>query len=235
MSTGLGKSSTWIGTGTYASFLAALVADKSTTDDDTAIAYLPSGPTNGVDGGTNIIVSVANLHAVGISTNPTPDGFDGTVSLNTSIMNLTRPPGDPAKYDLKAVAQHEIDEVLGSGSGLGLATIRVMDLYRYTLAGARTYTTSGDDAYFSIDGGTTKLARFNQGTGDKGDWWSSGPHTPQVQDAAGTPNATPNMVVELRMLEVIGYNFTVPEPGSLALLGIGGMLIAGRRARRAVK
>jgi hypothetical protein len=125
-------------------------------------------------------------------------------------MNLDRQTIDPSKYDLKAVVSHEIDEALGTGSGVGQANIEPPDLFRFTAAGARTHTTSGDDAWFSINGGTTDLARYNQNaSGDYGDWWSTGAHTPQVQDAFATPAATPNLGVELTVLDVVGYDYIV--------------------------
>jgi hypothetical protein len=110
-----------------------------------------------------------------------------------------------------------MDEVLGLCSGLDSSSSDPFpeDLFRYTTSGSRTYTTGGDNAYFSLDG-VTDLARFNQNTdgysgGDYGDWWSSGARAPQVQDAAITPGATPNPKVELTALDVIGYHL-VPAP-----------------------
>ena len=109
-----------------------------------------------------------------------PGGFDGIIKLNTSTMNLSRASNNPSKYDLLSVAEHEMDEVLGLGSDwTSQATDYTFpqDLFRYTAAGARTFTRSGDDAYFSLDG-TNFLVQFNQASnGDYGDWWSTGvPH-----------------------------------------------------------
>src|ERR1051326_688403 len=225
-STGLGASSTAIATAGYSTIRGAMTADAKTTNDAVALANTPGGATNPVNGGSSIVVTTANLRALGFAIAP-PGGFDGTIFLNTSIMNLTRSSIDPSKYDLLAVAEHEIDEVLGLGSGLNLPPsvpfIRMEDLFRFTsTAGTRTFTTSGDNAFFSIDGGVTDLARFNQNSGgDYGDWWSVGAHTPQVQDAFGTPGTTPNMGVETTALDVIGYDLVtlpVPEPATYGLM-----------------
>jgi len=41
--------------------------------------------------------------------------------------------------------------------------------------------------------------------GDFNDWYSPGTQAPQVQDAVGTPGATPNLGTELTVLDVMGY------------------------------
>jgi hypothetical protein len=163
------------------------------------------------------------------NTTATPDSAanqpDGVISLNTANTNLSPADKvDPNKYSLFAVVAHEIDEVLGTGSALDGAKngdpaptgpVTAEDLFRYKPSGARSFTTalktSGRfpvfiQAYFSLDG-THDLARFNQQEGgDFADWYSPGGQTPQVQDAFGTPGATPLPAVELRVLDAVGYN-----------------------------
>jgi hypothetical protein len=200
-----------------------LAATATTAMDANALAHLPAGANNPVNGSATIDLTVPNGRALGFSGpdwDVIPGLPDGTVSLNTSIMNLTRTSIDPSKYDLLAVVAHEIDEVLGLSSALdGLANgdpaptgyVDVMDLFRYDLSGNRSFDTlSSSQAYFSLDG-TTRLMRFNQdANGDFHDWYSPGGQTPRVQDAFGTPGATPNPTVELIGLDVIGYHFLVP-------------------------
>lgn len=240
MATGLGQSNWYYRNVTYSQYRNALAADQTTSADATALAHTPGGSTNPVNGGTSVSVNLANLRALGITANPPVGAFDGTVSLNTSITNLDRTAIDPSKYDLLAVTEHEIDEVLGLGSTLdnsGPTNIRPEDLFRYDQFGSRSFTTDTTvQSYFSIDGGNTLLARFNQAsTGDNGDWYSTGPHTPQVQDAFSTAGATPNLGVELTALDVIGYNLApaaVPEPSSLLLLGALGAVSGAGYWRR---
>ncbi len=238
---GLGSSSTWIYQRSYANYRADLVNDASTPDDNTALASLPVQANSPVDGNANLWLSHANLLAIGVNPGATPDGFDGTITLNTSIMNLDRITINPSKYDLMAVASHEIDEVLGLGSGLDLLSSgldhlsRPEDLFRYSANGVRSYTTSSTaTSYFSIDGGATNLVGFNQSGGgsDYGDWVSSS--TPRVQDAYGTPGATPNLGVELVALDVIGYNraMPAPEPSTLASAGLAVLMGLGYTWRR---
>ena len=124
--------------------------------------------------------------ALGLASGP---ATGNTVSLNTSICNLDRNTIDPSKYDLLAITEHEIDEVLGMGSALnGLnngdpaptGPVWVEDLFRYGppgaggTAGARSFATGvSTQAFFSINGGYTDLARFNQHQGgDFSDWYS---------------------------------------------------------------
>ncbi len=242
---GLGSSATYSWGIGYQTYYNALVADSSSAVDTTALARLAvdgAGATNPTTGTGLIFQGRAGLAAVGIAvdTSGITGYFDGLIDLNLGLMNLDRTSIDVTKYDLKAVLQHEVDEVLGSISNVGNGSNpRPADLFRYTAAGARTYTTAGDDAYFSIDG-TTMLARYNQNSGgDYGDWWSAfGGNTPQVQDAFSTPGATANLGVEVTLLDALGWtravvatDGTVPEPGSLALVGLALMGLAAFRRR----
>jgi hypothetical protein len=224
MSSGLGESSWYYDTISYSTYLADLTSHATTTADAIALANLPAGRDNPVNGSKFVNLQLANARALGINA-PTPSGqTDGTISLNTSIMNLSRSSTDPTKYDLMSTAMHEIDEVLGIGSALtGLANgepaptgaIWPSDLFRYDQNGARSLTTSATaQAYFSLDG-KIDLAQFNQhAPGDFNDWYSypSGGHPPQVQDAYATPGATPNLGVEIPVLDAIGYT---PYPPAL--------------------
>jgi hypothetical protein len=217
MTNGLGQSSTFTAEIAYSDFLAALANDAMTTNDAIAHNYLPASNGNPANGNPSMALTTANLRALGINVSPANNQPDSYIALNLSIMNLTRASADSSKYDLASVVQHEVDEALGltsalngvnNGAPVPSGAARVLDLFRYDQNGARSFNTaSNSQAYLSIDGGTTDLVRFNQTqVGDFQDWWSGTGHTPRVQDAWGTPGATPNLGVELVALDVCGYN-----------------------------
>jgi hypothetical protein len=223
----------------YETFINALIADALTPDDGTALGFLPAGADNPVNGTSFINVKTANLRAIGINCCATAGGFDGFITLNTHVTDVGSF-DTTGEYSLLATTQHEIDEVLGLGSSLPGGGFfndpAPEDLFRYTSLGARTFTTLGDDAYFSIDG-TNDVARFNQVADftDYGDWWWNGPHTPRVQDARATPGSHPTLNrtgPEMRALDVLGYDLIpAPEPGTVVLL-VAGLGILGISRRR---
>lgn len=230
MTTGLG-SSTWVYyTLPYQTFINQLAADKTTVDDNTALAHLWTGSVNPVNGKTGMRVKTANIRALGIAGSfPTglDGGVDGLVGLNTHITDVGSP-DTSGRYNLKLTVEHEIDEVLGFGSSLEgtqpIGDTMPEDLYRYSPFSSRSFTRTGDSAYLSIDG-VTQLVRLNQGNnagGDYGDWWSNngvgnpGPTPPtRVQDAFIYPGRHPALGVELNALDVIGYDPIGPTPSTL--------------------
>jgi hypothetical protein len=231
-SVGLGQSQTWGGNYSYTQYLAALKNSAADINDTNAISQLPNSTTDPVIGGKKIYLTLALARRMGLDTGEGPDGFDSTVSLNMAFMNFTRPPGDTNKYDLQTTVEHEDDEILGTSSGLPAPSpIWAMDLFRYTTNLARTFTTNGDNAYFSVDG-TNLLARFNMDTnGDFGDWWSvNGTNrwappgvTPraQVQDAFGSPGTFQDLGAnELAMLDAVGWTLSVTTPQIPPVLNI---------------
>jgi len=251
---GLGGSSTEVYTGIpYATYLSALTASATSPDDTIALASLAANPPLN---GTTVDMETALAAALGIA----PAIAANTITLNTSIMNLSRTgPQNSNDYDIESVAAHEIDEVLGiggPGSTIGESTsdLGVLDLFRYSSPGVRSYTTSTSATpYFSINNGTTDLVHFNQvgGGSDYSDWGNgvspaegAGNTPPQVQDAFGTPgvdaNVGPN---ELTALDIVGWTLTpaglaietesVPEP-SVGYLFLGGLVALGihRRLRK---
>jgi hypothetical protein len=224
----LGENDTWYTDIPYSQYLSALQASATSVNDSNALSKLPNSSADPVAGNSNINLQLPLLRLLGFYSGYGPDGNDSTIYLNIPLMNLTRPPTNPNKYDLISVVTHEMDEALGFVSCLAIdypgGPIGPMDLFRYatnTTGLTRTWTPSGDNAYFSIDG-TNLWARFNQEAGgDYHDWWSytnlwAPPGTtpyPQVQDAYATPDSAPNLGSnELAGLDIIGYTLAAPVP-----------------------
>ncbi len=232
----LGENDTWGTDIPYTNYLAALRANATSVNDSNALSQLPSSSTDPVIGNSNINLQLPLLRLLRFYSDYGPDGNDSTIYLNIPLMNLTRPPTNPNKYDLISVVTHEMDEALGFVSCLTIdypgGPIGPMDLFRYatnTTGLTRTWTKSGDNAYFSVDG-TNLWARFNQHAGgDYHDWWSytnlwappGMPPQPQVQDAYATPDSMPSLGPnELAGLDIIGYTLAHPVP-TLSILTNG--------------
>ncbi len=230
---GLGGSSFNLFTVSYAAFHAALMADATSADDATALARLAadgSGATNPVTGSSVVVIKAPNAKALGFNV---PQASDGTITLNTS---LTTPgsSSSSSQYSLLAVAEHEIDEILGLGSTLGLALAAPLnndpspeDFFRFTAGNVRSFSLpSNNNVFFSLDGATNLVGFNNPGCdhcSDYGDWATS--TTKRVQDAISTPGVFPAMGVEVVALDVIGYDLAVPEP-STGVMVLGGLLLA---------
>lgn len=233
MTSGLGQSNTQVYQLPYASFISQLRADASSGTDAIAMAHIPLGG-NPVNGAANMLITRATAVAVGFNVPAPASGIDSTISLNLGLMNYSRANIAPNKYDLQSITSHELNEVLGSISGVGGPMIFPADLYRYSNTGARSFTTLGDDAYFSLDG-STLLVRYNQTDGgDYGDFWSIGPHTVRVQDAFGTPGTFANLGVEITLLDAVGFNVSAvpePAPAMMLLAGLGVLGFLKRRRR----
>ncbi len=134
------------------------------------------------------------------------------------------PDGSPGAA-LLAVAQHEINEVLGSSSGVGDPLATTSDAFRYGANGMLTSATnpgSGGQscakgtpiASLSVDGGKTALVNYNNcaNGGDTGDFVVNNPALPQ--DWAASANTVVGSLTasspEVTLLDAIGYNLTAP-------------------------
>lgn len=225
----LGVNNAALATIPYSQYLADLQANPNKSpNDSSALASLPAGPGTGINGNTQVTLTAANLAAIGETGTAAAavasfgGGYYGKILMNVS--SLSR---------LQATAAHEMNETLGTGgwgSSLYLAGsysgqaspttgIGPLDLFRYSSSGVRSFTLDpAATAYFSINGGSTKLVFFNQsGNGsDFADWGDGvspadglGNNPPQVQDATGSGN--PSMGAnEFIALDVVGYTLTAP-------------------------
>jgi hypothetical protein len=249
----VGSNTTDLNPVSYATFISTLWTQQTNVGNLAPLANLSeTATTDPVMGNSTIWVKNANLDALGLSgLIVTPSDPAGTINFNLSAMSI-----DGGSDNLKTVAEHEIDEVLGLGSSLDLylqypgqnyyQTISPEDLFRYASYNgtvARSYTVGSTNAYFSLDG-KTDLAQFNNpaaaacgsngACGDYGDW-ASGTGKVRVQDAFATGGASPALGVELTALEAIGYDAApAPEPSTWALIVIGSAFMGAAARRKAI-
>jgi hypothetical protein len=182
-------------------------------------------------------VSTAQAKAIGLVADNLSN--DGTTTFGAGNPFTFSGPIAPGTFDFQGVCAHEITEVMGrlgiSGGTIGSATnsYSIIDLFSYTGAATRGMG-PGPNENFSIDNGTTLLKLFNnaqQNGLDTRDW------APGTNDAfnqfsnSGVTN--PVSTVDLRKMDVIGYNRIIPEPASLGLLVSAGALALLRGRRRA--
>ena len=245
----------------YANLLTAnATANPANTVLSTAVANLGNG--NGA-AGLPIFSTPANLRALGVTTATGFYNSNGTFIASggqkydgvVTIGNLSTASNGPG-YNSQAVsiAEHQINEILGgggAGSTLGTSNQSLgfggLDLYRYqsngsTIAGVTSipsFTTSASAVVaFSVDGGQTALAQFNQAGGgsDYGDFAFTG--TPEIQGAfdSGPTKLYTTSSVEYATMESIGYDpVTVTPLPSTWLMLLSGLVGFGFFAYRGSK
>ncbi|HEV2363671.1 MAG TPA: NF038122 family metalloprotease [Caulobacteraceae bacterium] len=201
--------------------------------------------------------SYADAKALGLlpPTQTLPDGFVGFKAISNYA--FTKASMGPGLYDFRAVAAHEIEEVLGRMSALGsggTSYAMPFDLFRYSsyLHPSFGYDTA---AYFSINRGATNLGAFDySGGGDRGDWGSA---SLDVQDALLSSGKVMSIgAADFTALDALGWDAAVnpggfsattlrsgvegfsatPEPATWAI-SICGIALTGAalRRRRAAK
>ena len=143
----------------YSTVRADLINDA--TPGDTTFNALPSGST--IQGQSSVAVWNAQLKLFGLlgANDTTTD--DGSATFATDInSNL-----------LVGVALHELTHAMGRVPYGPQSDI--FDLFRFTSPGTRLFLNdaTAPAAYFSLDGGTTKLADYGQ-TSDASDFLNSG-------------------------------------------------------------
>ena len=236
----------------------ALTADATTGNDTTANGSLPGSSLS-----PNIAPSSAGGRAVGLNTPPAmfANGtvgaggpYDGIVTLKASVPFQFNRPTSGGNFDALRTTEHEIDEVLGLGSRLGVTPpptdLRPQDLFSWSAPGTRNLTATGS-RYFSIDSGNTNIVDFNQSSnGDFGDWLSAScpQANPYVQNAFSCAGQSSDVTVsspEGVNLDVVGYNLVSQNSTPAKLLNlstrmrvqtggnvlIGGFIITGSGPR----
>ena len=170
-------------------------------------------------------VSKAESKALGLPAGGAgPDGYVGI----SSTYNFTYDPNNRAvagKYDAVGIFEHEISEILGRYMSLGVGatnTYTPFDLFRYVNS---LHQLSPGPGYFSVDGGTTHLALFNDitppKTGDAADWDSSVLN--DAFDAFGAIGVANTVsAIDLTVLNALGYGLSAACYAAGTLIRIRG-------------
>lgn len=155
-------------------------------------------------------------------------GYDGYISFSSALSYAYSAGSTPkTSFDFAAVAEHEIEHLLGRTStldGSGVTSsfqATPFDLFRYSAAGVHSFSTSpSTPAYFSINNGVTNLGYFADPAhngGDPSDWQS--PINSTSTDAQGG-NLSAGITYGLSLsdelaLEALGYSIAPNNGGGL--------------------
>jgi serralysin len=206
----------------YSTIKADLI--NAASPGDTTFNALPAGSS--FQGQTNIVVWNAQLKALGLlgANDTTTD--DGSATFATDIS-----PGL-----LVGVALHELTHALGRvpyGAPYGPQP-DIFDFFRFTSAGARLISggNTAPAAYFSVDGGNTKLADFGQNS-DPSDFLNAPGSNLTPNDAFNeyyNSNTLQSLTtVDIKLLDALGFNTMAAAPvvrviesfGSTSLTQVG--------------
>ena len=233
MGTLIGASNSGVHQLDWNTYIAALKADGKTANNMSANATLPTSALSPI-----MLTNSSNGRAVGLNTPPVmfADGslghggpYDGIITINSlKPVQFTRPVS-PGNFDGQMFTEHEIDEVLGSGSHLNSPAPQYfcpIDLFSWASLNARNTSPSGQ-RFFSIDLGLHYIVQFNQNPdGDFGDYDSDDfcPATRlHVQNAFNCDGQSTDISAtspEGISLDVIGYDLAQPQTGPPSLVNI---------------
>jgi hypothetical protein len=188
----------------YASIRADLI--NNATPGDTTFNALAAGSS--IQGQSNVAVWNAQLKLWGLMGANDTTTDDGGATFATDINpNL-----------LVGVALHELTHAMGR---IPYGTQPdIFDFFRFTSAGTRLFQggATAPAAYFSLDGGNTKIADYGR-TSDASDFLNSG-----VQGANDPFNEFYNggtsqqlTAVDLKQLDALGFHLTSGTPGSVVI------------------
>ena len=188
---------------------------------DTTFNALPSGST--IQGQSSVAVWNAQLKLFGLlgANDTTTD--DGSATFATDINSSL----------LVGVALHELTHAMGRvpyGAPYGPQP-DIFDLFRFTSAGTRLIAggNTAPAAYFSVDGGNTKLADFGQ-TSDPSDFLNRGVQGPNDPFNEFYTSSTSQVLttIDKELLGALGFNTTTPVTttiieavGSTSLVQVG--------------
>ena len=235
----------------------ALAVASLTTND--SFNLLINGTTNNASPHvvSNDLVSMtsANAKALGL-VGAANTATDATITFNSDFNFEFNPPSvtGSSRFDFVGVAAHEIGHALGFISSVDAldtnlnafddshwnGSVTPLDTFRMSTRvsdGTIDWTADTQAKYLSLDHGATSLGAFATGAmhgdGSQASHWKE--QTPRL--GIMNPTAAPGERLAISdrdklALDVIGYQI-VPEPSSVILLGVGGVLVAVGMRKRA--
>jgi PEP-CTERM motif-containing protein len=203
------------------------------------------------------LTGMTGITALGVACTPGTSGcYDGIITITNAPILYWRQNGGTipsSDYDFYSVVEHETDEVLGTSSCIdttsgsltndcGGTSPSAVDLFRCSASTVHVFVDTTPGAYFSYNGcGTNGAGGAIYNTLANGEDYTDYVESCQfVQDAEGCPGSSLDITTdgnaEINVLDAIGYNLTassgVPEPGTMALFGVGFAVLAVCRLRR---
>lgn len=198
----------------YSSVRSMLISHASS--GDAIFNNLPTGTA--IQGQSNVAVWNAQLKLWGLLNAQDITTDDGSATFATDI--------SPSL--LVGVALHELTHALGRvpfGS-----TPDVFDLFRFTSPGNRLFSgaATAQAAYFSIDGGNTKIAQYGQNS-DPSDFLNSGVQgsNDPFNEIYSSNTVQGLTTVDLKQLDALGFHLAINNPTIIESHGITSLVQIG--------
>jgi len=197
----------------YSSIRADLI--NHATPGDTTFNALAAGSS--IQGQSSVVVWNAQSKLWGLMAANDATTDDGSATFATDI--------DPSL--LVGVALHELTHAMGRVPYGPQPDI--FDLFRFSSAGTRLFQggATAPAAYFSLDGGNTKLADYGR-TSDPSDFLNSGVQGPNdpFNEFYNGKTAQQLTAADLKQLDALGFHLTVPDTISPSLVHDDSMSLA---------